>query len=292
SNEKVPQAAPEFRQLIDSADCIIGNLEAPIVQTQESKKRILSTALQFSLEYLREILEVLNLSHEKLIVSLANNHIGDHGEMGLLTTLDFLEKLQVRHIGIIQPGDALPVFQHGELRFGIFAWTQWMNREAFQEPPRPNRREDLHNKDWQSIKKKNRIHTLIGMPHWQYEFRHFPNQQARSWVGEMVEAGFDLLVSHHPHVPGPAERIQHTFCHYTLGNLIGVHLSWPTKIAGVLEVHIVNQGVNIGKVAFLQMHPFYLHEKNRQKILLPFDQLPNGLRKKCQKRWDLLYPSK
>lgn len=51
--EEVPHASPEFRQLMDRADLIVGNLEAPIIQTAGHAKASLGTTLQFSQKYLR-----------------------------------------------------------------------------------------------------------------------------------------------------------------------------------------------------------------------------------------------
>ena len=76
---------------LDGADVVVANLEAPIASTshiRENKRYNLKTTA-----------EILGLFDRRFILGLANNHILDYGEKGLLDTIEALDAQNLPHAG-------------------------------------------------------------------------------------------------------------------------------------------------------------------------------------------------
>src|SRR5690554_2740361 len=85
---------PELVELFSRSDCNIVNLEAPVT---ESKNKILKTGphLKADKQSTLEVLKYLNIH----IAALANNHIKDYDEQGILDTINFCKSNNIQTIG-------------------------------------------------------------------------------------------------------------------------------------------------------------------------------------------------
>ncbi|MDZ7607475.1 MAG: CapA family protein [Cyclobacteriaceae bacterium] len=56
--------------------------------------------------------------------------------------------------------------------------------------------------------------------HWGVEYQHIPTLTQRQKATELIEAGTDAIIGHHPHVIQSYERIKGKPVFYSIGNLI------------------------------------------------------------------------
>ena len=66
---------------------------------------------------------------------------------------------------------------------------------------------------------------VIVCPHWGTEYATEPSKYQTEFAHQMAEAGADLIIGAHPHVPEPVEKIETSsgkscLCYYSLGNYI------------------------------------------------------------------------
>ena len=66
---------------------------------------------------------------------------------------------------------------------------------------------------------------VIVFPHWGTEYQDRPSSYQKAFAQEMTEAGADLIIGTHPHVPQPVEWItaengNRALCYYSLGNYV------------------------------------------------------------------------
>lgn len=280
--EKLPKSHPQISIHFQNADIIIGNLESPITRDKKNSGRITSFVFSSSAQFLEEFCSEFQVDPKKLHLSLANNHIGDHGPQGLEQTLQQLQRLEITPLGL---RSHLNILIKDELNISIFAYTQWLNHEVFGESSGVNRVWDLKDYSPSSISNYNLV-----LPHWGYEFRHFPEMINRNLAIELSGKNTNLIVGHHPHVLQPIEQHNEMLCAYGLGNLMGVQLAWETKLGALLEVELVSRGKDIGKLASYKLIPFYLLKTKNTHQILPVNELDCKLTKKCHTRLELLYP--
>lgn len=293
--EKVPKCCYSAQSLLHKADYIIGNLEAPITKKEKGSGLILNFVFEFSEDYLLEFLDNFGIEKEKCVLTLGNNHISDHGEKGFDRTCQFLREQGIKTVGHYQHAPLPLTLVKDGLTANLFSWSEWMNFPDLSPQNRVCRNEDILSmpslKDVVEFKEES---INIGIPHWGYEFRHFPNQQNHQLSKQFLDMGFDFLIGHHPHVLGPFEKIPESdkFCFHSLGNFIGIQLTWPTKLTGMFEVDIVSEGEYTGKIKSYQFHPYFHTKIDSEYHLVDLDKLPGKLQNKCRERLKLLYGNK
>lgn len=81
--------------VLRSADAVIGNLECPITSHPNPWRR---TGKTFRFRARPQAVEILEAANVRL-VNLANNHMLDYQEVGLLDTISYLDKAGIRHAG-------------------------------------------------------------------------------------------------------------------------------------------------------------------------------------------------
>lgn len=68
---------------------------------------------------------------------------------------------------------------------------------------------------------REKVDYLIVSIHWGYEYKHTPNKDAQVDFGhELVDAGADFIIGHHPHVVQGFEKYKGKMIFYSLGNFV------------------------------------------------------------------------
>lgn len=295
--DRVPTVDSRLTRLVASADLVIGNCEAPVTRQKSREDASFYFTFDMAEEYLETFLQRLGVEPEKCVLSVANNHIGDQGENGLVDTVDRLRRLGVLPLGSRADGEPTVAVRVGGINVLLAAWTHWMNRDVFKPSSGVWRAEDIAaipRRAWTERKARFGTDCLIGVPHWDYEFNHFPREQTREFARRMTSVGFDLLVGHHPHVCQPIEWLDGGICLYSVGNLNGptsLLRSWPSKLLGVFEVQLISTGRLRGRIASYKLHPFVQQGRSRDVALIPLDRTPRRLRTRLERRLRLIYPT-
>lgn len=94
----------------------------------------------------------------------------------------------------------------------------------------------------------------MGLPHWEYEFQHFPRAETRALARSLCHAGFDLIVGSHPHVIQPIEWLRPGVCFYSVGNLYSRMWSRPTRLSAAFEAEFSVDGPERGVVTRYATH--------------------------------------
>ena len=196
----------EVKERMLRADYWIGNLETTIVP-EKKVKRFWPDYIRFSSS--SKLLMALNSNDKNLLgmVSIANNHIMDNRDPGLNTTINILEKEGIPYSGI---NDGYCIKEYKNIRIGFYAMTYGVNipdnRSAYSvnhfdysEKSLEKVREVFRRMDGENVDLK-----IVSL-HWGYEFEFIPDPKQRSYARELVKAGTDVILGHHPHVIQPME---------------------------------------------------------------------------------------
>lgn len=97
--------------------------------------------------------------------------------------------------------------------------------------------------------------VVVVCPHWGIEYRIKPTVYQTSWAKEMAEAGADIIIGTHPHVPEPLEWIttesgKEVLCYYSLGNFASTqNQSVDVLLEGLAWVsfHVTEDGISLTK---------------------------------------------
>jgi GNAT superfamily N-acetyltransferase len=159
------------------------------------------------------------------VVSLANNHVTDFGPEGLADTLTALDDAGIRHCGAGPDARAARrpvVVEVGGMRVGLLSLMQryqmYLEERMYATPERPGvalLRPSRLAKDIGRL--RDRVDLCVVLVHWGRNYKPLTELQQRLAV-QMVAAGADLIVGHHPHVPHPVDSIGGVPVLYSLGN--------------------------------------------------------------------------
>ncbi len=286
NGDRVPQLCPELRGLIGSSDLFIANLETPVGLHARNPDKKYTFRFHMPKQVLMDIQAQTELPFDRWLLSNANNHSGDAGVDGFLESIRILDELGVRHLGYRSNDGAIKIIEHGNFRLGLMAWTQWLNRDVFEnEQPVLTKADALGIRS--GSKRDLNLDFMIGLPHWEFEFQHFPGKKTRRQARNMLSSEFDLLLGSHPHVLQPYEKFGEKYCFYALGNFCGLGVAWPVKIIPILEITL-GRGIDTRIISF-KLHYFHQVEHDNAIKIVPLMDMPTRVRSRALERISKVY---
>lgn len=167
------------------------------------------------------------------MVSLANNHIFDVGEIGFLHTLEHLKDAGISYTGA---GRSLEDARLGRLcqlngaKIVFLNYTQFCNSAftsiAAEYPGTLPLDPELIVEDVEVAKKKSEL--VFVLLHWGLENQPSVHPKQIEVAHLLIDAGADAIVGHHPHVPHGIEVYKGKPILYSLGNFVfgQAHKDW------------------------------------------------------------------
>lgn len=279
----MPKLSKELCKLINSADFIVANLEGVLAEKPCSSSSIYRFVYHIPKDYLAGIMKQCKLKPEQWILSVANNHSGDAGLKNYSKSLKILQKMSIKTVGNFSfKENPLQIIENAGLRIGFFAWTAWMNQEVFsKKKPGVFRQQHLAQIDFLRLKQDLGLDFLVGLPHWGYEFQHFPYAEDRKLAADLInDNGFDFLVGAHTHTLQPLEIFQKGLCFYNLGNFCGFGHSASIRLIPILTLELGPEN-KTKNFSYKLDYFFQAKDANGSKIV-PLDQCPSHIQAKVE----------
>ena len=274
--------------VLSGADLVIGNCESPVVRRPANRLGTLAgTHHAMRPDYLLGLLAAAGIARHRLVLSVANNHMLDQGVAGFVETIETLAALGIHVTGTA--GSACRL-DHAGLSLSIAAFTCWRNAPADDFAGRVAMAEDVARDGWKAIRDAD-ADLVVALPHWDWEFRHFPRPETRRNARQLVEAGARLVVGGHAHVVQPAEIVDGTLVSYSLGDFVGTAWSrqpWPGRIGAILLIDVSVDEASRGRPARYEFVPFTRQRERGGERLVPLDGLDEPLRAKVLERLGLV----
>ncbi|HRZ42275.1 MAG TPA: CapA family protein [Bacteroidales bacterium] len=216
--------SPELQAFLSRHDLVVGNLETPL-DTLRRVKSLLPDHMRYnsSGKLSDAFWDVAGNRNMLTLVSLANNHALDMGGAGLLRTFQVLEARNIAYVGACRKDSAgidYQILERNGFRLGFCAATWGLNQLFARDtilvqvhrvggiaPPGEGpldiseTREQLHRMEQEGVDLK------IVLMHWGYEYEYYPDSLICRMAVELVQAGADLVIGHHPHVVQPFEVV-------------------------------------------------------------------------------------
>jgi len=292
SNRTTPVIDGRLKALIASADLVVGNCESPIV---ERVRKPLGTAAgarhAMTAAFLSGVLRAAGIERQRLLLSLANNHMLDQGVDGFAETREILAAMGIATIGAIGDGPTRTIDLDG-ISLAFAAFTEWRNVDREEFAGRVTMLDDFARDDFAALRQAEGDLICV-VPHWDWEFRHVPRPATRELAERLATAGAGLIAGNHAHVPQPAERIGETLVAYGLGDFLGTalpHLPWPGRIGTMLAVDVSAEPATKGRLTAYEFLPFFRLRDGVRERLLPLDAVPGSIGDRARGRFGELFP--
>lgn len=160
-----------------------------------------------------------------VVAGLANNHILDYGYEGLADTERALDAAGIAHCGAGSDqtsAQAPAIFEVDGLRVGVLSCMQrydiYVNERSYASGARGGCfRLRLRTVSEELAALEGIVDVRIVLAHWGRNYRPVTGMQERLAAG-LVEAGADIVIGHHPHVPQDVRLIDGRPVFFSLGN--------------------------------------------------------------------------
>lgn len=228
------------------------NLESPIIQEDMKpvKNKITLFALSEAIEYLQYL--------DTFLINLSNNHINDYGNLSANLTQERLQENALPFYGVGLKKDKEKSFVINEenkiiniafcTRSSDFTGSKLFADDDFIGGFSP----DL--KLIRSLRDKYKNHSIIVSIHWGKENITYPEMEKRLLGRNIIDAGADLIIGHHPHIIQPCEIYRGKHIFYSLGNFYfdDIHFelrgekflnkSLKHQKIGLIPIVLINEG--------------------------------------------------
>jgi len=251
-------------ELLNSADLTTGNLEGPI-----SNKGIRVGGI-YSFRMDPAVIDGLQSAGFD-ILSLANNHILDYGQLAMEDTFSRLKETGIDYVGAGFNKDEAysPIIKEvGKTKIAFLAFTNlgpsgwtagekspgiaWLEKEKLEE----------------AIKKaKEQADIIVVSFHFGDEYQSSSNSSQQFFAHLAIDSGADLVIGHHPHVVQEVEKYQKGYIAYSLGNFV-FDQRFSEKTMTALLIKIIIRG---GKIDELVPIKVKINDYFQPEILPPVE---------------------
>ncbi|OLO42435.1 poly-gamma-glutamate biosynthesis protein [Alkalihalophilus pseudofirmus] len=186
------------------------------------------------------------------IVNLANNHVLDKGEEGILRSIDHWNEMGMPYVGAYQSEqdkDTLRIINKNGLRVCFVSCTKRMagvkipEGKSYLVDSFEKANVKPISKKIQKLKTDNVADVIVLSIHYGKEYHMLPTNDQREISATLSDAGADLIIGHHPHVLQPPAYILNsrgtkTFTAYSLGNFFSGQKGLYRQIGAFLTVDV------------------------------------------------------
>lgn len=213
-----------IRHLWSDADLVVANHEAPLTKDAQPAAKQDTGKKRYWYKGDPESAHTL-AAHGIRVASLANNHVGDFGAEGVLDTMAALDAADIAHCGAGRNDRAArrpATVAVGSMQVGFLSVMQryqmYLDEDVYARRGHPGPallRTSRLAADIEELRA--RVDLCVVLVHWGRNYRPLTPLQERL-AHEIVAAGADLVVGHHPHIPHPVRMIDGVPVIYSLGN--------------------------------------------------------------------------
>lgn len=182
--------------------------------------------------------------------TLANNHITDAGNQGVLDTMNTLQKENIQYLGVGKNLSDVKKYLSFEIKgrnIGLYNVAETMyNAPTYEEAGAHLYDEYIVCKELSKYKKE--CDYLIVVYHGGMESFRYPSPEIKKRFHRMVDSGADMILSQHTHCIGSEEYYNGAYLLYGQGNFLFRSFNNEFTDTGlILEIVFDHDNVNIKK---------------------------------------------
>jgi poly-gamma-glutamate synthesis protein (capsule biosynthesis protein) len=216
------------------------------------------------------------------ILTTANNHALDRGEIGIIKTIANLRDRQIALTGTAgskAEGERILIVKKNNISLAMLAYTYGTN--GIPIPKGKDYLVDLINeknivKDIAKARKKGADIIAISL-HFGSEYQRQPNSKQKQLVENLLKAGADIILGSHTHVvqpykifkfPGKNGKTRKAVAIYSMGNFISGQSKPYTDLGVIFQVNIRKKfPEKIAEITEVKTYPTWVHRYNSNNKL-------------------------
>lgn len=247
--------------MIKQADIAMANLEAPLTDGGEKHPD-----KQFTFRVPPAAAAKIKEAGFDLM-TLANNHIGDYGQQGVIDTLVSLEKIGLAYAGAgrnLQQARAPHVIEIDGVKFAFLAYSNTFPKSFYAKKGKPGTAPGYFEYVAADIRKARKQYDhVIASFHWGGERMNDPKDYQMELGRLAIDNGADVVIGHHPHVLQGAEIYHGGVIYYSLGNYAFGSYSQSSVTAGMARIWFENGKLQKAEILPLNVFNIDVHFQPR-----------------------------
>ena len=136
------------------------------------------------------------------VVSIANNHTYDYGNIGYKDTINALNEINMPYYGY----DNYLIKEVNGIKIGFFGFLDIYGEKFYEVKKAIN------------YLKENNCDLIIASMHWGIEYDYEQSKEQVKMGHYLIDNGVDLVIGHHPHIVQGIEKYHNKYIVYSLGN--------------------------------------------------------------------------
>jgi poly-gamma-glutamate synthesis protein (capsule biosynthesis protein) len=251
-----------MRRLVSRADIAVANFENPApnawtFHTSNTRftadPRLIDGLVKAGIDY----------------VSIANNHIGDAGDLGILQTIANLKKRGLKFSGAgkdLAAARKPAILKAGGTTVAILGYDA-IAKGYFAGPDETGSSQLSLKRATVDIKKARKAGAdlVIVFPHWGVEYRNKPFAAQQRLARDIIDAGADMIIGNHAHWVGAVEVYKGKPIWYALGNFV-FDQTWSEPTMEGITLELTFQGASLRQI---RMRPHIILDKAQPNFLDP-----------------------
>lgn len=206
----------DIKNLLDSANFTIFNLEVPLTDSSMPIKKCGPNLIASpkTIPGLKAI--------NPHFFTLANNHILDQGEQGLISTMSLLDKYGIAYAGAgkdLEEAAKPYIIEQDGKKIGIYCCAEHEFTIATEKTPGANPFDPLNGLD-HVMELKKKCDYVIVLYHGGKEHYRYPSPYLQKVCRKIVDKGADIVVCQHSHCIGCEEKWHEGTIVYGQGNFL------------------------------------------------------------------------
>ena len=248
----------KINTFLASADFRVGNLEGPITNNQSIIKAGGAEENGGNLRFTFSPKTTTTLSDNFDLLSLANNHITNFANDGVVQTKNYLKSAGINYFGDFYNQTELSyIYEVAEdLKIAFVGYHQFYSG-------------GLENvlSEITKIKSEKLADIIIVFPHWGTEYLTTrPDGKQQELSKKFIDAGADLVIGSHPHVIEPIEMYKEKLIFYSLGNFVFDQYFSPETMQGLMLKLLVTKNEDNLKVDF-ELLPLQISRQTQVSLI-------------------------
>lgn len=219
------------------------------------------------------------------LVSLANNHSLDKGELGIINSNNYWKTKEVMVSGTynsFESQNEIIIKTKNNISYSLLSYTTHTN--GLKPPTGKEYLVNIYNKEkvTSDIRQlRDKVDVIIVSMHWGEEYNHRPNEEQINIANYLASLEVDIIIGHHPHVIQPITFINDTLVIYSLGNFISAQVGLNRLVGMMTSIDIIKKEINNSKIIELKnlnnilIYTYYNNFKNFKVI--PYNKLDNNI---------------
>jgi poly-gamma-glutamate capsule biosynthesis protein CapA/YwtB (metallophosphatase superfamily) len=278
----------EVQPILSQGDWVIANLETPLAGAEA---KYTDYPLFNAPDNIADDMKNAGFN----IISTANNHSLDRGEIGVLNTLKNLQKRDLITLGTYNSAEdknKVLIVEKNKIKMALFSYTYGTNGI-----PLPQGKDYLvslinEQKMIEDIKKAQaeNVDIITIILHQGSEYQRLPNDEQKNLVKNLVNQGADLILGSHPHVVQPYEifeikeengKIRKAVAIYSMGNFIAYQIGNYKDLGVIFKVKFKksfpSEEIEITEVEAIPTYiqNYYLNNRLNFRVLPIAEKLKN-----------------